>query len=129
MYFLLGVFVPPYMKCMHMYPMLLHCKCLSVGINKLQFCDFVLVSALCLLKCSLSISRGKTGIRFCNFMQFSGQVSAGFATRDIQNLVQKVICGALDFMPNGQKSATTSSAVNFGDLIEIVQNFWQDFIW
>ena len=91
------------MKCMHMYPMLLHYKCLSVGINKLQFRDIVLISARCLLKCSMAVSRGNTGIPFCEFMQFNGQVSARSATRGMENLAWKVKCGALDFTPNGQK--------------------------
>ena len=106
-----------------MYPMLLRYKCLSVGINTLQFRDFVLVSARCLLKCSMSVSRGNKGIRFYDFMQFRGQISAPFATRDIQNPVWKEICGALIFTPNGQKSATARFAVIFGDLIVILQEF------
>ena len=72
---------------MHMYPMLLHYKCLSVGIKKLQFRYIVLVSASHLLKCSLSTSRGILGIRFCDFLQVSGKFSVSYATRYIENPV------------------------------------------
>ena len=85
-----------------MYPALLHYKCLYFGITKLQFRDFVLVSARCSLKCSMAVSRENTGIEFCDFMQFRGQVSARFATRGIQNPQRKEICAALILLPNGQ---------------------------
>ena len=87
---------------MHMYPMLLHCKCLSVGIKKLQFRFIVLVSASYLLKCSSSISRGILGISFCEFLQVSYMFFASSATRYNENLVWKVRCGALDFAPTAR---------------------------
>ena len=85
-----------------MCPMLLHYKCLSVGINKLQFRYIVLVSASYLLKCNSSVSRGILGISFCEFFLTSGKFSASFATRYIENLVWKVKCGASDFAPTAR---------------------------
>ena len=92
--FFLGVFVPLYVKCMHMYPLLLHYKCLCFGVKKLQFRYIFLVSASQLLKCSFSVSRGILRISFWNFLQVSDITSASVATRYTENPVRKVICGA-----------------------------------
>ena len=119
------------MKCMHMYPMLLHCKCLSVGINKLQFRYFVLVSALCSLKRSWSVSCRIWGISFCEFMQFSGQVSASSSTHYMENLVWKVNLRRIGF--HAQRSDSGNGLIcrffrRFDcDLQELMES--NDLIW
>ena len=102
-----------------MYPMLLHHKCLCLGVKKLQFRYIFLVSASQLPKCSLSVSRGILRFSFWNFWQVSDVCSASYATRYIENPLRKVKCDASFNAPTARIFKTAS----FVDLSEILWRF------